>query len=530
MKRGIRYLRFSSTGQSNCSIEWQDLNTKPWFQRNEVELIDTFIDEGHSARTFDRPDMERLTSFIKKYHQSVQYLVVNQMDRFSRDAGEAMTLVKKLQRQYGVQIVSVTEGITFDYFDNDSFFRTGLSFLLAEEDNRRRTNNIRGGIYTSKKKEGRYLGPAPFGYKNEKDGRKPILVIDENKAPVIQFIYASFLNNVPFYIIAAQAKKMGLKNTGNSAIQRILTNPVYTGLLHVKAYKEHPEEIVEAIHDPIITRTDWNAVQHKLKPGKRAQVIISEEFPLRGVLLCHCNLPVTGAPSRGKAGRYYNYYKCQVAGHNNINAERAHQQLLDIFHYLNLPDYLYGSIKDNSEEMMRIRLKANVTLLQQRTTELHVTEKKLKSVEEKWINEQMNFDTYQRWYKDLSSKLISLKSEIHSLSTNQDNIWNLLEQQLYKLKYMPELYKAATTVEKQELVRAVFDSKLYYKDKLYRTPYIMPIFSHNILILKEKQLLVLDEKRGDAEQLPLSRAYGTITFLISLSSLYKITTDIADYQ
>lgn len=135
MKKGIRYLRFSSIGQSNGSIEWQDMYTKPWFERNNVELTDTFIDAGYSARTFDRPDMEKRTAFIAKYHKMVDYLVVCEMDRFSRDAGEALTMAKKLQTKYNVQIVSVTEGITFDYRDNGSFFRTGLSLLLAEDDN-----------------------------------------------------------------------------------------------------------------------------------------------------------------------------------------------------------------------------------------------------------------------------------------------------------------------------------------------------------------------------------------------------------
>jgi DNA invertase Pin-like site-specific DNA recombinase len=35
------------------------------------------------------------------------------MDRFSRDAGEAMSMVKTATK-YSIQVVSVTEGITFD--------------------------------------------------------------------------------------------------------------------------------------------------------------------------------------------------------------------------------------------------------------------------------------------------------------------------------------------------------------------------------------------------------------------------------
>src|ERR1700743_17162 len=115
MKRAIRYLRFSDLKQSNGSIERQELYTDQWISYNKVELVDTFIDRGKSARTFDRPDFVKLQAFIAKYHKHFHYRLVDQMDRFSRDSGEAISLVKALQKKYGIQVVSVTEGITFDY-------------------------------------------------------------------------------------------------------------------------------------------------------------------------------------------------------------------------------------------------------------------------------------------------------------------------------------------------------------------------------------------------------------------------------
>jgi DNA invertase Pin-like site-specific DNA recombinase len=121
MKRAIRYLRFSQLGQSNGSIERQEMYTDQWISYNNVELVDTFIDKGKSAKTFDRPDFVKLQAFIVKHHKSVDYLLVDQMDRFSRDAGEAMSMVKMLQKKYSIQIVSVTEGITFDYDTPGSF-------------------------------------------------------------------------------------------------------------------------------------------------------------------------------------------------------------------------------------------------------------------------------------------------------------------------------------------------------------------------------------------------------------------------
>ncbi|MGX1752545.1 hypothetical protein [Sphingobacterium sp. NPDC055346] len=53
MKKGIRYLRFSNYDQSRHSIERQDFITSQWTTSADVEIIDTFRDEGYSAKTFD---------------------------------------------------------------------------------------------------------------------------------------------------------------------------------------------------------------------------------------------------------------------------------------------------------------------------------------------------------------------------------------------------------------------------------------------------------------------------------------------
>src|SRR5688572_21772336 len=106
MKKAIRYLRFSSDDQSQHSIERQDLITTSWMQQQHVTLTDTFKDEGYSAKTFDRPDIKQLFEFIKKNHRNIDYLIVSELTRFSRDAGEALSIVKQIQKDYNIRIVS----------------------------------------------------------------------------------------------------------------------------------------------------------------------------------------------------------------------------------------------------------------------------------------------------------------------------------------------------------------------------------------------------------------------------------------
>uniref|UniRef100_UPI00227B3964 recombinase family protein n=2 Tax=Flavobacteriaceae TaxID=49546 RepID=UPI00227B3964 len=328
MKTAIRYLRFSRLGQSHSSIERQEMVTDNWLEFNGVELVDSFIDRGKSARTFDRPDFKKLKMFIQKYSKRVDYLLVDQMDRFSREAGEALVLVKRLQKIYSIQIVSVSEGITFDYETPGSFFRAGLQFLLAEDDNINRSIKVNGGIYTAKVKEGRYIyGHAPFGYKKVGEGKNKHLEVMDTEAEIVKYIYDAYLHGTPAYLIKNKARKLGMKMTGNSTIDNILQNPIYTSLQRVKPFKKHPGGLFPVNHEPIIDRMTWLNVQEKLKKPDKKRTIIDDHIPLRGILKCHCGDPLSGAPSRGRAGTYYYYYKCRHSKHNNISAKKAHEQL-----------------------------------------------------------------------------------------------------------------------------------------------------------------------------------------------------------
>jgi site-specific DNA recombinase len=213
-----------------------------------------------------------------------------------------------------------------------------LQLLLAEEDNINRSIKIRGGIYTAKAKEGRYVSRnIPFGYKMEGERKQRKLTIDEPKAKIVHFIFDSFLRNVPLYLIKEQARKLGFKTKGNSAVEKLLSKPIYAGLLEVAAFKEYPGGLFPGMHEPIVDITSWRLVQEKLKQPEQAKVIVDDELPLRGVLKCHCGIPLTGAPSRGNSGKYFYYYKCRQSKHNNSSVIKANAQLMAALGLISLP-------------------------------------------------------------------------------------------------------------------------------------------------------------------------------------------------
>ena len=518
MKQGLRYLRYSSDGQSNHSIERQNIVTGEWMKHNDVLIADTFIDEGHSAKTFDRPDVKQLFDFIKKNYRTIDYLVVSELTRFSRDLGGAVSVVKKIQSTYGIRIVSAGRSAIYDCTDSTSFFMLALEFLQGNSENIKRENDINGGIYTAKVKEGRYIhNTPPFGYIKEGTGKNSRLVIDDEKAMVIRYIFTSYLKNVPFYIILEESKKLGFSLKGNSSIQKILTNPIYSGQQYVKPWREYIGGIFPAAHEPIIDSFTWNQVQEKFNGKPKQRILITEDLPLRGVLHCHCGKLLTGAPSRNRWGNYYYYYKCRYSKHNNISAIKAHEKLNEALGYMSLTSRLVEAIKESCDKKFEERNKENQKILKGKKNQLEEINNQLNSMEEKYINNKIEFETYSKWFGELTQNRTITKAHLEKLERDTNEIYFLMQSNIEQLTDLQYLYKEFKTTEKQEFIRLVFDNKLYYSNGSYRTPYIIQSLSHNSMILKEKQLLVIEQKRDLFSKVPSGGAAGSRTLVQTYS-------------
>jgi site-specific DNA recombinase len=516
--KAIRYLRFSSDGQSQHSIERQDMITTSWFRSGNVEMIDTFTDEGHSAKTFDRPDVQALFAFIKK-NRGIDYLVVAELTRFSRDLGDAVNMVKKIQFSYGVKIVSASRSAIYDCSDSNSYFMMALEFLQGESENIKRTNDINGGIYTAKTEKGKYIGArAPYGYKKQ-DGK---LVQDETKAAIVRFIFDAWLSRMPQYLVEQEAKKKGFPHSSSDPLRKLLKNPLYMGYQQVKAWKNLPGGLF-AIKDfePIISVDEFNQAQQLFLRDVKQRTELSEEFPLRSVVKCHCGKPLTGAPSRSRNGSYYNYYKCVHGGHVNVSSKIMHSQLTEIFRHMNLSSRMVAIIEERSSVLLKERLQQQQRQLLQKRTQYSKLQEKIENLEEKWINNQMQFETYDRWFSSFNQERIALNADIERMQRDTTRADALLKTNLDQLRSLDVIYEKAGITEKQEIVRRVFDSSLYYQNRTYRTAYVMPVFAHNLLILKQQQLLEVDAEKegarlGGAEQPPIEPLFDFLSFLSSI--------------
>jgi site-specific DNA recombinase len=289
----------------------------------EYTIVKCFV-EDFSAKRFDnRPEFNKLLEFIKANKGLVQKLLIVRWDRFSRNAPEAYNMIAKLAKM-GVEVNAIEQPLDLTVPENKMM----LAFYLAapEVENDRRSINTINGMRKNRK-QGRWLGVAPIGYRNARDSHdKPILVKSED-APLVRTAFELYATgNYPIEVLRKQLNKEGLV-LEKSQFNRLLRNSVYCGKVEVKAFRNEPEELVHGIHEPIVSEELFSDVQRVISGKKKITAKSTkarEEFPMRGYLICSsCGGNLTASCSQGRNEKYY-YYHCQPGCKERIDAKTMH--------------------------------------------------------------------------------------------------------------------------------------------------------------------------------------------------------------
>ena len=489
--KAIGYMRLSTKDQSK-SLEYQESTIRNYCERNNVELIELFKDNGESSYTFDRPDYRALEMFLKKYKGKCDYLVVLDHDRFSRNLPEALMKITELEKNFGVKVISTNERIDLDTSDPDVFMKRAFDYMIANKELFTIRNRTRQGVRNARE-NGRYLGRAPIGYKNILDGTKRNKIgIDYTKSPIIERVFRDYLLGVAPYIILKSIREMGFRYTSNNAVYDILHNCLYAGLVKVPAYKDLPEKFVKGNHEPIITEAEYWLAQRLLSNKRPMKVRTDEEFPLRGVLKCWCGKSMTAGWSKGKK-QYYLYYRCLEHTNINIPGQLLHEQFDTLLRELSFDEAQIKILNLGAEAMLKNPIKEKRQLIQNMITELKNVNIKISGLEEKFMNNEIESSTYKTWFKKLNEEKAVLENSLKPKSSSNLSTQEIIQKVLPNLRNLLGIYEKGNIFQKHSIVRAVFKDSLAYNNGVFRTPYINPTFEHNLLKVNEKGLLIYEQ-------------------------------------
>ncbi len=498
----VGYTRISTKDQSAYSLEYQDRRIREYCEANALQLLNIFKDDGESSYTFDRPDWKALETFIKANRQ-VTHLIILDHDRFSRNLAEALLKIKSLQDKYKIKVLATTDSIDTDFTDPTTFMMRAFKYMIAESELhgiRKRTKN---GIQQANM-NGRFVSKAPNGYLNARDASdRPILLIDEPKAQIIRVIFKEYIAGNSIEDIRRMVKPMGYRASGNSTMQRTLSNPVYAGMIKVNG---KGGKLIKGLHAAIVSEQDYWMVQERLGGRKHASHK-SEEVPLRGVLRCFCGKLVTAGKSKGKRKHYW-YYWCSEHK-NNLPARKLHEQFNEILSNLSIGPDMMEAMQEKLIKKIGEKIQESGLSISHIERELKVVQGKIEATERKYLTQP---DISQATYKHVSSELRSqeaiLQGKYAAANTNIQVYFDRLNELLPKLANLKEAFEQMPLIKQQLFINMVFNRSLSYANGIFRTPSLVELFEDKALILKEKGLLKIEQPLVKIGETPLCAPGG----------------------
>ncbi len=109
-RRAVGYARVSTRDQADHghSLDAQREKIKAYATLHDLALSKVIVDDGQSAKSLDRPGMDRLLKMIRK--RSVDCVVIAKLDRITRSVRDLGDLVEQFKR-CGVEFASVADNI-----------------------------------------------------------------------------------------------------------------------------------------------------------------------------------------------------------------------------------------------------------------------------------------------------------------------------------------------------------------------------------------------------------------------------------
>ena len=158
MKTAVIYARYSSASQTEQSIEGQLAECRAFAERNNLRIVHEYIDRALTGTTDKRPDFLQMIEDSKR--KGFQFVIVYQLDRFSRNRYDSATYKAKLKKN-GVRVLSAKENITEDA---SGILVEGVLESMAEYYSVELSQKIRRGIEVSASKCQFFGGSVPLGY------------------------------------------------------------------------------------------------------------------------------------------------------------------------------------------------------------------------------------------------------------------------------------------------------------------------------------------------------------------------------
>ena len=255
-KKAIGYLRVSTDGQAQedkYGLDEQKNLILEYARRNNIYILDWFVDKGISGTTEQRPAMDQIL-FSDIRNPPIEYVLVAKSDRVARDI-KLYYYYLMLMEKKGMKLVSVTEPLVDDGSGMGNIYKA-LMLFVAEQERKNIAMRTSGGRKQKARGGGYSGGRPPYGYRAF-DGE---LVIVPHEAKIIRKIFELSETGFSMSKIARLFNENGIPTRA----EKKWTPMGISNILGYKDFYEGKYEYsdIETIgkHEPLLADGKWHEV------------------------------------------------------------------------------------------------------------------------------------------------------------------------------------------------------------------------------------------------------------------------------
>ena len=354
----VIYARYSSDNQREESIEGQLRECKAFAEKNDIQIVGTYIDRAFSARTDNRPDFQKMIkdSASKKF----ELIIVWKLDRFARDRYDSAHY-KAALRKNGVKVISATEKISEG---SEGILMEAVLEGMAEYYSAELSEKVVRGLTENAYKCKFNGGTLPLGYTIDSEQH---FQIDPLVAPAVLEAFKRYAEGTSMTEIAQEMNAKGLRSAFGGKIRvdmvtRMLKNRRYIGEFKYRDIV-HPRGIPPIIPDELFERVQRRMASNKKAPAKHKA---EDEYLLTTKLRCgKCECFMVGESGTSKTSTVYRYYKCVgVKKHSGCDKKTVKKDWIEDFVVKQIEKVLFDDIllEKIADTIMEIQGKENTVL------------------------------------------------------------------------------------------------------------------------------------------------------------------------
>lgn len=498
------YCRVSTDMQREReTIGTQKKLLKEFCEREGINHIQEFIDDGFSAGSLERPAMRRLIEEIKS--NRVASVVVTNTDRLTRSLVDQENLLELFERN-NVRFIAAAQNIDTlkDQSDNTDF-ALGFQGFYAHGERQRTRSRVKAAMYL-RAKEGRWNGGVvPFGYTtfglevkkliaegmDEDHARvqarkvcqeEKKLYVYQPESKIVKLIFDKFIESNSLGIVRNFLNNKNLLTRNGelwarTTVGRILRTPLYIGQMWYGKRKQAkrgkgllnvPKEswqITQGNHEAIVTPDIFEKVNSMLASKKKARLRFDTKYLLAGILKCaKCACGMQGKSTMKQDGKIHAYYRCYTRDqrgdcdtrpvNKNLIEQKIIETLLALYEQQRLMDMKTALRRHNEHlENSKTPLQGEIQSIEKRNEQL--TKKRttlFELVEDGTISRSEFKNRLAQVTKEQEDNLVKLDdlkakyAEAKGKGVNFDRLYELVSS-------LPNLWKKANFTQRKAILQ-----------------------------------------------------------------------------